>query len=436
YHWREAFPVLFETLRNFCKQAQQGDVPRCDLAYETLKVTYRIKNQALLDSINDYCKTWSEKKGWKHYNSDEDALEFPKNVSQNCPEPEKDNQNNTQPEKTYAILGRSRNTCKKLLEQVGQRDKLPLNNIRNRAGFDIREEKEILWFYTLLDFITNPEDETNFFTLSMLFLPGIREKFGIIKPQDNQQGNTKEQHTQQDPLFVKILNINLEDAKSKLKYELKNIVDNIPYINVDKKFTTEISKFMLSYTTKNKIFDKQEFRNILHFLANIYFLEKKFTNPTLKFYYRRLKEIYEGTTTGITNNQIFDTPDVWGPPKPGSLEISTIHSAKGLEYDIVYVSEEEIGTLTKGDIEGNKLDRYVYVFELENESNDPENFKLYWLPVNIRKLIGPKEIRAIIRSLSDKSLIVDGIKRYIYSTVQENFNLAYVLITRAREKIH
>ncbi|MEN3039479.1 MAG: 3'-5' exonuclease, partial [Candidatus Kryptonium sp.] len=382
--------------------------------------------------------------GWKFYDSEltltsgceicdetDVGAEIPAYVEMNDIDDQERQERNEEFEKliknsTVGIIGRSRNSCKKVKDYVTTTSSEIF--FRDRAGFDIKEEKEILWFDTILKLKTG--ETTSLQLLAMLELKQLLELNKEEKNTSTQEekNNTSEEQNEKQKEGQKLLKeiIFKKDWILKLMNRVEDLVGQnvtLNYINTQRTITELLGSFILSEVTKNKIFNEQEHRNLLHFLSTLYTIEKRRDAYNLWYYKLIVSDLME--------EQIYDTPSVWGQPQKGVVEVTTIHSAKGLEYDVVFFLEDDLEKLTKNDIDGSRLEKEIYPFEIEVENN---NIQLLWSPVNIKKLISNKDVRKRIKNQQNSDILKTA-NKYIFSSIQENFNLAYVLITRAKRKI-
>ncbi|MCS7151715.1 MAG: UvrD-helicase domain-containing protein [Endomicrobia bacterium] len=462
YHWREAYPEFFKKLIELVKQMEKVSTQH---KYILSSTSYRISNRQLLDEINGYTSKWKSK-GWDFYdtnleinlinsdirmNSNLSNLTAMTNIKRDSVntslEPDS-NKNTLQWLKniknyTIGVVGRSRNSCKKIREYLDRAlEKTDLDNkilFRDRAGFDIRNEKELLWFKTILDLRlkTRPIDMLKL--IALLDIEDIVKDIEIEKVEQEKNASEMSKNVSDEDVnkkkdseqYINKLLLLLLTKKNEVLNLLKDINDKIgekislQYFNTKKTITQSLGSFILQECTKNKIFDFQEHRNLLHFLSNLYRVEKKTDTYNPYSYFSVVDDIFK--------YEVYDTPDVWGQPQKGVVEITTIHSAKGLEYDIVCLNYKDINDLTKNDIDGNRLGYEVYPFEILLENN---NIELLWLPVNLKKLIMNKNVRkTLLNYWGSDNYIIKTLKKYIHSNIQENFNLAYVLVTRAKQKI-
>ncbi len=438
YQWRDAYPEEFQKLVN---EINENVKDKC----VSLRTTWRIKNKNTLDYINNVFSSISKNYQFWDYN-EQDKLELPNKISQQ--------DNNTESQelikmcsissnyvffpnavlqsesnnKQYNIINdifKPTDKCKKIGILVRSRSDLKpikqiINELKDNVRYRIQEST------TIIDLADDIDDFfPEYLLIRNLFLlfdkkiwllpyflcftyPGRVILKKILSKENNSKIDSIEN------LLKKLLE-KLYEIKEKYKYQkyIPAIYDIIYDFN------------LWNIMTHNDLPQNRKYeiiRQINSFLGLIYLFEK---NQFLS-----QKNIDSYLETPILPYEWGTLPD--SPQDKPIIEVSTIHSAKGLTYDRVIVIADFFEDFLKTDVDfSQEKEKFEFLFNIKFNkllTRSPK-VEVNFFPYIIMK----KTIR------TKKHIIPDFIIDY-YNEVKkkiniEKLNLLYVALTRTRQDI-
>ncbi|MCE5299560.1 MAG: UvrD-helicase domain-containing protein [Spirochaetia bacterium] len=425
YQWRSAYPEEFRAFYNSAKERK--DKKR----YDDLKTTWRIENQSTLEYLNNlFLNMSAQSTGLWDYDKDRDELALNKDRTKEAPPNVKairlfkntdlaDFKDELQAYVTGAdvgILGRSRSKIKRSgLTAMLQAD----FKYRTRLdrGDDDLEKLEINdtfypEYFLIRSLLYTQVSGLNTVVPQMLLFtpPGKAAMAGMnIKEKDRFPDNLKEPHRHVTDLY----RLFFTSKASKTVYtmlERYNLWEMMWHGTEDGP-SQDLSPQVLS-------------RNINSLLTVIHLYELKMSSAAFS-----VEDLIEGLKeASMVPYEWYALP---GKGKKGTVEISSVHASKGLQYDrVIFMDDMDAALnpeprLNRGDYDS------LYNVEFEDMLGAPK-IKADFFPY-----LGKTPAR-MIRYLGeqDASMWKGAVKMFAgvnRRVVSEQFNLLYVALTRTRD---
>jgi ATP-dependent exoDNAse (exonuclease V) beta subunit len=425
YQWRSAYP---EEFRAFYNQAKTLTGKK---RYDDLKTTWRLTNSGTLDFINGFFEKVSSSAGglWD-YDPIRDALvENPAKTLTKKPNVKiirlftntglKGYQKFLQDYITggeVGILGRSRPSTKRsgitnlLAADFKYRTRLETGD-ENMENIELNDTFYPEYFLVRSLLYTQVAGLNAMLPQLLLFTPSGRLAMNNMKVKDESMfpGIIKSPHAYVTELYRTFYS-------SKAARTAYNLLDRYKlweymWHTTDDGPSADISPQVLS-------------RNINSLLSVIYLHEIKM-NSTAFSVEDLLEDLNETATVPY---EWYKMPE----EKGGTVEVSTVHSAKGLQYDRTIVIDDFDSALNMEPNLGNREFNYFYNISFSNMLDKKPQIKAHFFPYLggiPAKLI--KYLEETDRSLWDGAVeMYEGVNRRI---VAEKFNLLYVAMTRSRD---